>query len=154
MGNIKKKYDELKKKYSLPSFEEIDKEFEISKIEEDEPFLLHEAMKKVCEKIEAMHGILDKVLQPEAHIADMHECNTFSDDEKEKLYDLYKRLMWINRFAVENSMDNDDKKSAEFINTMWKRWAAVKKEFSTAVRKMKESWEKDSIYKEDLKYLG
>ena len=44
---VKKEYDVLKKKYNLPDFEALDKEFEISTIEKPD-FLLRNIKKKIC----------------------------------------------------------------------------------------------------------
>ena len=48
---IKKKYEELAKKYNIPSFDEINNEFEIALIDE-ESIILREIRRKITEKKE------------------------------------------------------------------------------------------------------
>ena len=150
---IEKEYQKLAKKHKLPSFENLNNEFEISTIEEED-FLLREVRRKIAEKIELYIKLVEPVLQPEATVCDMHECKASNEEEKKKIYDLYKRLMYLDRFSVETSVDEDDGKSSLFINEVWEEWANIKKEFVYVIIKLKESWLKESDIKEELGYLG
>jgi hypothetical protein len=116
--------------------------------------LLRETRRKITEKIELYIKVLDGLLNPEAGLCDMLECRVFSDEEKSKMFNLYKKLMFLDRLSVEVSIDEDDSKSSEFINEVWKQWDDVKKEFLVVVKKMKESWLKETDIKEELGYLG
>ncbi len=150
---IKEEYEKLRKKYKLPEFKEIDNEFEITIIEHEE-FLLREIRRKITEKIELYTKVLDRLLQPETVLSDMYECKIFSDEEKDALFKLFKRLMFFDRFSIETSIDENDKKSAEFINNIWKEWDKIKKELSSFIKKLKEGWLKETKIKEELRYLG
>ena len=55
---------------------------------------------------------------------------------------------------IEISIDEDDKKISEFINEVLKQWDDVKEEFLAVVKKIKESWLKETDIKEELGYLG
>jgi len=153
MMEIKKKYLALGKKHKLPGFESLDQDFEISTIEFYD-FLLREIRRKMTEKIEIFIKVLDGVLQPEAVICDMQECHVFNDDEKSKVYEVYKKLMYYNRLSFETAIDEDDKKSAFFIQSFFDDWRNLKKELSEILSKMKDSWEKESSIHEVLNYLG
>jgi hypothetical protein len=150
---IKEKYEELARKYNLPSFNILDNEFEISTIGEKE-FLLREIRRKIVEKIEEYIKLLEGVLYPETNLCDTYECIIFSDEEKNGIFGLYKKLMFINRFSIETSIGEDDKKSSEFIKEAWKQWDGAKKEFLSYVKKIKESWLKEIKVKTELGYLG
>ncbi len=150
---LKEQYQKLAKKNKLPSFDSLNNEFEISAIEETD-FLLREIRRKITEKIELYVKVLDSLLHPEACLSDMYECRVFSDEEKNKLFNLYQKLMFLDRLSIESSIDEDDKKSSDFINEVVKQWDDIKKDFLPVARKMKESWLKDTDIKEELGYMG
>ena len=62
--------------------------------------------------------------------------------------------MFLNRLSIESSIGEDDKKSSEFINEVWKQWDDIKKKLLPYVKKMKESWLKEMKVKTELGYLG
>lgn len=153
MENIKNKYSELEKKHKLPKFDEINKDFEISSIDKED-FLLREVRRKITEKMDIYIEILDRSLQPEAVICDMHECKALSEEEKKNAYELYKKLMYFKRYSFETSFDEDDAKASKFVNSFWKDWPLLKKELRYVAVKLKESWLNDTDIKEDLGYMG
>jgi hypothetical protein len=150
---IKEKYSELQKRYKLPSFEEIDKEFEISKIEKD-AFLLREVRRKIADRLKAYSEILENILQPDTTVTNLFESKIFNEEERNEIFSLYKKLMFFERFSVETSIDEDDKKSADFINAVFKDLGEIKKNFLKFIRQVKDNWLKDSDIKEELGYMG
>lgn len=153
---IKEEYEKLREKYNLPHFKEIDNEFEISTIDK-EGFLLREIRRKIIEKIELYIKILESLLQPDTiSLSDIYEYRFFNDEEKRNIFKLFRNLMVFHRFSIETSIDEDDKKTVEFINDFWKEWDKIKKEFSGFIKKLKEEWLKESNIIDDEKggYLG
>jgi len=128
---IKETYNKLQKTYKLPKFEDMNNEFEITAV-----------------YIKTLEGLM----QPEPTITNLHEIRAL--DEKEQVYQLFKKLMIIDRTNIETSIDEDDKKTADFINKCWKQWSDIKKSFLKIVKELKESWKKESELKEELSYLG
>lgn len=151
---IKKKYEELQKKYKLPSYNEIDSGFEISCIEDSEKFLLRIIRRKIAEKLEIYDKIIDAILIPESNLTSLYECQILTDEEKRKLYLLSKKLMYFDRFSIETSVDETDKKTADFINEFWKEWPSIKKKISEIIKKLKQGWTKEIKLKEEKSYLG
>jgi len=152
--DIEEKYEKLNKEYGLPSFKEINREFEIYTIENEE-FLLNEIRKKISEKLEAYTKFLEEqVLQPSTDISTAYEFDVFEDEERKKIFKLYKRLMFFSRFSIEAGLDENDKKTAEFINSIFEEWIELKKRMLEFVVKLKKSWLKKKDIKEDLGYMG
>ncbi|MBW2978251.1 hypothetical protein KY331_05375 [Candidatus Woesearchaeota archaeon] len=149
----KKKLEGLLKKYKLPSFKELDDEFEISTIEKKE-FFLREIRRKIAEKIEAYGKLFESVLQIEPTIITLNELTAFSESDKEELYKIFRKLMVIDRGSIETSIDENDKKTAEFIKNTCKEWQDLKKELLPFVQKLKKSWMKETKIKEILRYVG
>ena len=110
---LKEKYQELGKKHKLPSFEEIDKEFEISTIDKDE-FLLREIRRKIDEKIELYAKFLEEILQPETTLSNMYESKEFNEHERNEVFKLYKKLMFFYRLSMETSVGEDDSKTSDY----------------------------------------
>src|SRR3989344_4645542 len=98
---IQQEYEKLMKKYKLPKFDDIDALFEISTIE-NARFLLRGIIGKILEKINFYTQFLEQFLQPDtSSLSSMHEIRFFPEEEKQKIYSLYKRLMKLDREAVE-----------------------------------------------------
>lgn len=153
MSEIKKAYEGLKKKHSLPGFEELDNEFEISALEKED-FLLRETRRKIEEKLELFIKLLTVVIQPEANIAELRECRGFSNAEKEQAVELYKKVMKMHNSALLAGINCNDKDDASFISETFKEWPQIKKQMLWLVGKMKSAWENDIDIKEELGYLG
>lgn len=149
----KDKFEELIKKHKLPSFNELDKEFEISTIDKKE-FPLREIRRKIAEKIDLYITLFESVLQVEPTIKTLNEIGAFSESEKENLYKLFRKFMVIDRSSIETSIDEDDEKTAEFIKTVFDQWKDLKKELLPIIKKLKESWMQEKDIKEILRYVG
>ncbi|MFO8016743.1 MAG: hypothetical protein R6U32_06570 [Candidatus Woesearchaeota archaeon] len=153
---IKDAYEALKDQYSLPAFDELDREFEISSIDHSE-FILREIRRKMDDKTESFIKILNVILQPETTISELQECKQFSDEEKEKMFGLYKRLMLIHNTAALAGIECDDRKDAEFISSTFREWQGIKKQMITIAEKIKDAWKDDadiSDIKDEIGYLG
>ncbi len=148
---IKETYKKLQKTYKLPKFEDINSEFEITTIE-NKDFLLREIRRKIAEKIQAYIKILEGLMQPEPTITNLHEIRAL--DEKEQVYQIFKGLMILERTNIETSVDENDKKTADFINHCWKKWSNIKKKLLKIIQELKKSWEEESELKEELSYMG
>ena len=154
MPEIKQKYNELQKKHKLPDYNLINNELEISTIEEPD-FLLRTIMRRILEKLDFYTNLLQDTLQPDAsNMASMNENNFFDDDEKKHMYNLYKKLISMNRESALISLNPDEKNEAEFINHFFEHWEPIRKELYNYVKKMKESWKADIEEEEDTRYMG
>jgi len=153
-NEIEKQYSELKKKFKLPEFKEIDNEFELSDLEETN-FLLRAIMRRISEKLDFYSTVLEEVLQPDAsNLYAMHETRYFDDEEKNSMYDLYKRLMSCSRHSIEISIEHNEKDEADFINNFFEEWKPTKADLLKFIKKMRVSWKTEANIKEDVGYLG
>ena len=153
-GNlIEESYAQERKRFNLPDFNKIDFEFEISSLEETK-FILREVRRKMIDKIEHFINLLEEVLQPETTVANLHECNFFDQEEKEKIFRLYSKLMRLNRKSLCLDLSPNDKEEADFIITLFNEWIILKKDVALVLNKMKEAWEKEAKTKENPQYFG
>lgn len=153
-NKIESEYSKLSKKYKLPNFNEANQEFEITSLE-NERFLLSNILKKISDKLEIYTEAISNLIHPDASsLTSMYEIRFFSDDEKDDMYKMFKKLMKFNREIAELLLNADEKKEAEFLSSFLNEWPNIKKELIAYIIKMKESWEKESTIKEDLGYFG
>jgi len=150
---VKTKYEELQKKYNLPSYKEINKDFELS-IMEEEKFLLRQVRRKIAEKVEAYSKMIEPILMPESNQASMYECQLVTEEEKSKLYKLFKKMLYFDRFSIETSVNETNEQTAKFINEFWGEWSSIKSELSELFKKLKEGWTKEFELEEKRNYLG
>ncbi|MBI2653575.1 hypothetical protein HYX02_02065 [Candidatus Woesearchaeota archaeon] len=153
-NEIEKQYNELRKKHKLPEFKDFDFEFEISDLEETN-FLLRAIVRRIAEKLDFYTTMLEEILQPDtSNLYAMHETRNFSDTEKNKMYDLYRKLMDYNRQSIEVALNHDEKEEVDFINRFFDDWKELKKELLMYIKKMRASWNEEVDIKEDVGYLG
>jgi hypothetical protein len=153
MENIKEKYDQLKKKCSLPDFDSLDNDFEISLIDHDQ-FLLREIRRKMLEKLEFFIEFLEEILQPETTISNLHECRVFEEKEKEKIFEMFKAMMILHRQSLLLSVESSEKDEAAFISNFSKEWSSMKPELKRIIVELSACWKQDTELNEELGYLG
>ncbi len=146
-------YEELRKRHGLPAFALLDREFEISSIEDD-AFLLRGIRGRISDKIDSATKILDDLLHPDASFSSFREANVFEGSDRESMICLYKRFMFFKRSATELSFDDSDELNAAFIKSFVKEWPGLKKSMISYVRRLKDSWQNDITKKEVVRYLG
>jgi len=152
-SKIEKTYNKLKEKYSLPDFDELNNEFELSTIECEE-FLLRKIRKKIADKINAMCEFLEGLLSPDTTMANLYEYKAFDDDERKKIFELYKRLKVLEKLALELSLNHDDEKDAKFIKNVFSSWDEIRNEMTTIIKKIKDFWENESTKEYKAGYFG
>ncbi|MBW2971995.1 hypothetical protein KY359_03065 [Candidatus Woesearchaeota archaeon] len=146
-------YEQLRNRHNLPAFDVMDREFEISEIDDD-AFMLRSIRKNIADKIESAIKIFDELFHPDSGFASFREANAFTETDRERMLDTYKRLRYFYRLSTELSFDDSDELNAEFMNSFMKEWPELKKSVLSFVRKLKESWQKDITKKEVVGYLG
>ena len=153
--SVKEEYVKLAKKYKLPSFEELEKNFQISEIEDSKSRnLLISIRKKMCEKLNYFMEILKNIVQPDSDSVVLYEASAFSRDEKAQIFNLFKKFMLIKRESLGLDIESCDEEEAKFISKLYNEWNADKKFLLNVVKRMKEAWLKNGSSNEQLGYLG
>ena len=154
--DIKAAYGALAKKYKLPAYDVLNHEFEIETLE-DTAFLLRNIRTKISEKMEFCIKLLASILQPEQNITDLQECKMFNDDQKKKMYLLYKNLMAAMRSTGVLSMSSTEKEEASFLTAFSAEWSGkngYRDQLKAVLKTLKESWTKETDVEAELGYLG
>jgi len=153
ISRVKKKYLLLKLRYDLPDYDVINKELEITTLDSTK-FMLRQIRKKIHRRIDDFCDTIEELLQPDTSITQMHECRFFSDTSKNRIFELYKKLMFMSRNASELDILNDKKKDTEFITDFFNEIEEIKTELLKIVRTMKKSWKKEIDKDIKLEYFG
>lgn len=139
--DVEQEYKKLK--YNLPNFKELDNEFEVSFITE-KSFLLKSIRRKVTEKIILCCRIIESLIYPtQNNIITITEAKNFSEDQKKRMENIYKKLMIFERESLILDINPSDKEDVDYINNIFKYWNKLKKDMIKIVEIMKHSWIKE-----------
>jgi len=138
LDDLKKSYSVLTKKYKLPSFKELNEDFEIDKIDRDSECLLRLIRKVMMEKIVNSLGFLDMILNPvnapRVYLAYLKALN--ADDQK-NINKIYDALSELSVFSLDLEIDYSEKNESELIVKIHKVWNSLKPNFRSILASMK-----------------
>ncbi|MBD3361240.1 hypothetical protein GF358_00445 [Candidatus Woesearchaeota archaeon] len=152
---VKEAYNKIKKKYKiLPDYDELNIEFEIGYINNEE-FLLREIRRKMNEKFIIFMERLCRILQPEGiSIVEFYEFGCLTKDQKAELFNLLKELRFQYRRFINLDLILDYKEEAKTIRDGLKFWKSFRKKILPFFELVENCWAREYSEKEILKYLG
>lgn len=150
---MKQKYEELQKKYNLPSYQEMASDFDIDTIGKDDN-LIRETLKKMFEKIDFYTRTMESLVQPEAGYATMKEVSSLSVTEQALMKKLFIELMYLTRQFTLHGLEYDEEESAKFIKEIYKQWNVIKPEIKIILQKIMEAWKIQHETEHDTGYFG
>jgi len=155
LKDLKREYEKLKSKYSLPSFKEMNEDFEIEKLEERETEILARDIRRaMIEKNSAYLRFIEMFMNPSSSpMLFLALMKNMDNIDKKLVEDLYSKLGKYEILSLRLDNEYDEAKEAEFINKFFKEWQQVKKDFGSLLKFMEDSWDKKGERKEKG-YLG
>ena len=152
---LKNDYSKLAEKYKLPSFRELNEEFDIEKVQELETeTLLREIRKVMMDKALAYLRFIELLLNPSnAPMFFFAILKGLDSADKKLLEDLYTRLGRIEIEVVGVDNDYSEKSEAEFIKHLVSGWKGIKEDMKKISASLQKSWDKKSERREKS-YLG
>jgi|TARA_Y100000310_G_scaffold333676_1_gene411698 hypothetical protein len=137
---MKKQYNELKKKYDLPTYKELNNNFELDYIE-DEYFLIRTIRRRIHEKVVFFARLFERIIFPnQAVMIEIYESKFFTEKEKADLIKSYEELLELDRKALFLNVFSEDKKEAEYIKLVSKTWPNLIKKSQFILIKLDKSW--------------
>lgn len=124
---------ELKSK--LKNFDELKKDYDLT----DEHLTTKAVLRSMGETLEEYIKILIQLLQPE-EFHSLHECTVFDDNDKAKIFDLYKNLMITHREILKAEIQNDENNNIATINLVDAEMKLLKPQILKIVVKMQSAW--------------
>ncbi len=151
---FQKYYQSLSKKYNLPSFKDLNKEFEISTIDQSS-FSVRAIRRKMFEKLVLFSKITESILFPSTDtLSTMYESKFFTEEEKDKVSQTYIQIMIFARKFLKADVSPDEKTDVDLIKKLYKEWPKFKKEIEWIVDKMELCWEEKDTKFKDMLYFG
>ncbi len=134
-------YKKMQMKFDLPQLNELKETFKFDLEENDKIF--DQIRNEVSERL---FTFTDKIIEPVIAGSDSYSClfeqEMLSDRERQRLFDLYKKiqvLKWENNLIM---LQPDEKKAAEWVKKTWEFWnTELGTELSRLCRKLSNSWD-------------
>ncbi|MBT4135488.1 hypothetical protein HOD75_03615 [archaeon] len=121
LSELKEKYQVFQEKYDLPSFDEMNKLFEIEDIDSESDFLLRRIRRVVSEKIAGYLRFVEIILNPSnAPIFFFKLVKKLDSSDSEILKEIYDVLGKFEVEVIGLDLDYNEEKEAEFINKIFK----------------------------------
>lgn len=146
LGDLKKNYSKFEKKYDLPEFDELNKDFAIERISEEKTdFLIREIRKFMAEKFSEYLRFIEGLLNPvNAPMFIFSVVKLLSAKDKETLSEAYKKLSLIGINLIELDLEFSESREAEFVKSGFSDWQKIKKDLVSIVEVVKKNWNKKS----------
>lgn len=150
---MKKEYELLKTKFEMPSYDELNKDFDIYSVSSDDD-IIREILKKVLGVIDNYTDLLEDIIQPDSRFHTLKEANVLGKSERQLVNFNYNKLMYFNRAGVELQLNYSEEEAANFIKKVFFDWQAIKKDLLKIVNILKESWSKNTETELERGYFG
>jgi len=158
--NIKQEYEKLKKKYKdLPSFEELDHEFELSSLDikgVGKDFMSRAIRRRIADRVTFYTRILEAVLLPPSNPSpiSIREFNSVSNERRNELMEVYNKLMDSERYNLQLNLDTDEKRDVEYIKLISKKIKDTKLEVLSLAGDMRKAWSQNDQEEDDGGYFS
>lgn len=143
LEELKKEYAKLQKKYALPDFEKLNKDFQIEKVAESETdFLIREIRRVMAEKFANYLRFTETILNPvNAPMFVFSIIKTMGAEEKKRLTEVYKKLAKIEISLIELDVEFSEERDARFIKEAYKFWQEIKGDVLKTLDAVKKNWD-------------
>lgn len=139
-------YKILQKKYQLPDFETLDKQFDIRIF--DEGYVLIDILNKIQEKVEDYAEFLTSLLNLDSDIINLTESKYISDVERLEIFELLRKFMSLSKEIQILSIENNETNIAKFIKNL----DIEDNKIIGILQKLKKGWDENTI--EDIQKAG
>lgn len=123
ISELRKRYDALAKKYSLPGFDALNADFEIEKVPHESLTLLRAVRKAMIEKVFNVLNFLEMLLNPvNAPRMYLPYVKSMSAEEHSSIEAAYSTLSEVALRALPREVDYSEKREAAMIKEIIKAW--------------------------------
>jgi hypothetical protein len=153
LKELKSQYLILQKSYKLPSFKDLNENFEIDKIDKDTDYLLRAIRKLIMEKIVNSISFFDMLLNPSS-VPRMYlpYVRSMSNADRKIIEEIYDKLSQISFSSLDLEIIYSEKGEANLIKLANDLWNNIKPDFSKILINIK----RPSVVniKKDKSYFG
>jgi len=146
LEKLKKNYAVLVKKHKIPKFEDINKEFEIEKLQlKETDFLLREIRRTISDKIVAFLKFLELFMNPSsAPLFVLIALKNLQNHTKEKIEETYKVLVKQELHSVKLDVDYKEAEEVKFVKDVLKNWKSFKEDLLEICKDIDKAYTKTS----------
>jgi len=149
---LKKEYGELEKKYELPSFKEINENFEIDKLDKDTDYILRAVRKIMMEKVVNSMGFLEMLINPvNAPRMYLSYVQGMDIEDRKAIDKIYSNLADLSVLSLDLEIDSSEKEEGVLIKKVFKMWVDLKPSFRQILANMKKP---KNFVKKNREYFG
>lgn len=153
LAQLKSAYEKLKDKHKLPSFDKINNDFDIDKIDRESDVLLKVIRKVMLEKIINSLNFIEMIYNP-ANAPRVYQnfLRTITQEDKKIIDRIYSALSEISVDSLDLEIESSEKKEADLIVRTSKIWDDTRKDFHQIINKIKNPV--NSTAKKEKSYFG
>lgn len=155
LAKLKEDYEKLRKRHNLPSFKELNEDFQIEKAAETETeILIREVRRFVGDKLMNYMRFIESLLNPvNVPMFIFSIIKLIDAEEKKRLSEIYKKLMKKEIKFIELDLEFDEEKEAQFIKDSYELWQEMKKDMLKVMDKINKRWD-DKFEANNKDYFG
>jgi RNA processing factor Prp31 len=144
LEKFKKTYKILQKNYSLPSFEEMNQDFNIEKISQIETdYPLREIRKLISEKFSAYLRFIENLIHPvNSSMFIMSIVKTIDLDNQKFISEIYKKLAKKESELLSLDLEFSIERDVKYIVDSFRFWQEIKKDISKISELINSNWDK------------
>jgi len=155
LKDLKKNYEELVKRHKIPSFKELNEEFEIDRIERESDCPLRSVRKAMMDKIVKYIQFVEMLLNPaQAPPMFMMFVKNVNEKDKKSLEKIYENFIKLELSSLRLEIDYNEKNEALLVKKISETWGRSKLELRLVIEMMERNWNKSSPGRADRGYLG
>lgn len=145
LDELKKDYSSLQKKYGLPGFEDMNKDFYIEKIADTETdLLIREIRKVVADRLFSYLRFLENLINPQnAPVWIYSVIKALEPEDKNKVEGIYKKLSSNEINLIELDVSFNEEKEVDFVKKSYDLWQKVKEEMLEVISSVKKNINKE-----------
>jgi hypothetical protein len=143
------KYKKIQSKFGLPHINELKETFKID-LETNEK-IFDQIRMEISDRIFVFtEKIIEPLISEPDSLSSFLEQGMISEQDRQRLFQLYKKIQVIKWENNQLSLNPDDKEAAEWIKKTWDLWNnEMKNELIDVCKKLSLSWRDLKLEKED-----
>ncbi|MBS3083297.1 hypothetical protein J4423_00675 [Candidatus Pacearchaeota archaeon] len=138
-------YSKLQKKYSLPSFDEMNSAFEIGKIKKDSGVLLKDIRRIIVDKFAYYLKLIETIVNPsQAPPMFMMLLKEITPEDKKIIDSVFSSFMEVELISYKLDVVSDDSNEVEFILKAFGVWNDKRAELLKILGILERNWKNAS----------
>ncbi len=153
LKDFKKEYGKLAVKYKLPDFSELNRDFEIEKLDKDTELMLKTIRKFMMEKVVNSINFLEMLINP-INLPRMYlpYVRTMDGEDRKVIDKIYSRLSQLTLVSLELEVNSHDAAEVELIKKVFASWKELKQDFGRIITNIRNP--REFVNKKERSYFG